>query len=243
MDTNYTTPVIDSLNVYVTPFIIVFGLPGNLLTALIFFRTDLKKHSSSFYLGSLAIADACYLIILLTSVLEFHSQIAIYNADNVVCQLVNYAGSVFSNWSVWLIVAFTSERYIALAYPLHRPVLCTVSKARIITFCLFFAACVANLHIIWVSGVDVQGWCTVRQELIKFSQVVNYFDTLLTSILPTITIMVLNTLIGRIVSRYRENFFAHQMDDESVSVSTRSFENRVNINQNSKNVIKLYIFL
>ncbi|CAB0000261.1 unnamed protein product, partial [Nesidiocoris tenuis] len=60
---------------------------------------------------------------------------------------------VCSFLSVWFIVAFTVERFIAVRYPLKRPSLCTVSKAKIVLVSLSLAASICYTPYIFIVEV------------------------------------------------------------------------------------------
>lgn len=47
--------------------------------------------------------------------------------------------------SVWLVVVFTSERFIAVRYPLHRSVVCTVYRAKIVLSVLITFALIVHI--------------------------------------------------------------------------------------------------
>ncbi len=103
-------------NFYYLALIIVFGMVGNTLNFLVFTRTHLRLRSSSYYLAALALADLGFLLTLLIVWLN-HVGINLFNRQGF-CQAMVYGSSVFSCLSVWLTVAYTFERLIAVQYPL-----------------------------------------------------------------------------------------------------------------------------
>lgn len=111
---------------YYIPLMIAVGLIGNVLSCIVFLTTHLKMRSSSYYLAALAAADFGYLSVLLVVQFSYKGVVEIYNRNGW-CQTFIYISTVCSCLSVWLIVAFTVERFIAVQYPLQRPHICTVS--------------------------------------------------------------------------------------------------------------------
>lgn len=127
------------MNLYFTPFLAVAGTIGNILSVLVFFGTKLKKLSSSYYLAFLAIFDTGFLWCNFIQWMNF-LHINFY-ARNGFCQLFTWLSNACSVLSVWLVVAFTIERFVAVLYPLKRPTLCTVRRARcIICYLVVFNA-------------------------------------------------------------------------------------------------------
>lgn len=115
------------LHTYYVPFIIAVGLLGNFFSCVVFLTTPLKTRSSSYYLAALAMADFGFLLVLLVVHCSFNDVLDLFNKDGW-CQTFVYVSSVCANLSVWFIVAFTVERFIAVQYPLQRPQICTVSR-------------------------------------------------------------------------------------------------------------------
>lgn len=118
----------EKVNLYYTPLLSVTGSVGNIISVFVFFRTRLKKLSSSYYLSALCISDTGFLLVnflLWLSLLDIH----IYN-ENIYCQAFTFLSSFCSALSVWFVVAFTIERFIAVMYPLKRQTMCTVKRAK-----------------------------------------------------------------------------------------------------------------
>lgn len=115
---------------YYTPFLALTGSIGNILSVLVFFKTKLRKLSSSYYLAALGISDTCFLVSLIIPWLTVLN-INIYHED-FTCKLTQFVSTVCSFLSVWFVVAFTVERFIAVLYPLKRQTMCTVKRAKIV---------------------------------------------------------------------------------------------------------------
>lgn len=120
--------LVDVLLFYYTPLLIIVGSIGNILSVMVFFRTRLKKLSSSYYLSALGISDTGFLLCNLFQWLGLFN-INFYNME-VVCQLFTYLSNLCATLSVWFVVAFTVERFIAVLYPLKRQTMCTVRRAK-----------------------------------------------------------------------------------------------------------------
>lgn len=91
------------------------------------------------------------------------------------CHLIVYLTGVSSFLSVWLVLAFTVERFVAVKYPLLRQSVCTVTRAKItIAILVVFAMGIYIPSPIFASistnkGIDV---CTVDPE---WQQVTIYY--------------------------------------------------------------------
>lgn len=133
----------DILTHYYTPTLVLSGSIGNILSVIVFFNTKLRKLSSSYYLAALGISDTCFLLGAFVPWLNYIN-INIYNR-NYYCQFFTYISGLCSFLSVWFVVAFTVERFIAVLYPLRRQTMCTVRRACTVLAGLCLIGCVISL--------------------------------------------------------------------------------------------------
>ena len=185
---------LEFLNLYYVLLLIVVGVVGNLLSFLVFTVTHLKYRSSSYFLAALAVSDLGFLITLFFLWLQ-NIGIDFFNRQGW-CQALIYASSVFSSLSVWLTVAFTVERLIAVQYPLQRPLICTVRRAKITIFVLVLITLSVHVYLMFSAGVnDGRLVCELLPEYHHFMRVVNILDTVLTLVIPLVLIITSNALI------------------------------------------------
>lgn len=100
-----------------TPWVILIGVFGNVVSTKIFLSRAMRRRSASLYLAALSISD---LMVLLTYVLPEwlnkglpfwpgNYRLPIIATDGV-CQTFHFCSYTFRFVSVWIIVAFTCER-------------------------------------------------------------------------------------------------------------------------------------
>lgn len=136
---------------YYTPAIVLTGSVGNILSVLVFFKTKLRKLSSSYYLAALGISDTCFLLLSLVGWLSFID--INLTQDFTCCMLMTFLSGVCSFLSVWFVVAFTVERFIAVLYPLKRQTMCTVRRAKMVLCGLTVAGVIINTPLIYLADV------------------------------------------------------------------------------------------
>lgn len=149
------------LNDYYTPLVAVTGSIGNILSIVVFFRTKLRKLSSSYYLAALGVSDTVFLLINFLSWLPYGGE---FQSNDFGCKLLTFLGGASSVLSAWMVVAFTIERFIAVLYPLRRQTMCTVRRAKLIILGLFIAGLIDCSPLLYFFG-DVNGMCYFKAEL------------------------------------------------------------------------------
>ncbi|XP_013104405.1 uncharacterized protein LOC106084961 [Stomoxys calcitrans] len=190
---------------YYVPIIVGTGSLGNILSVFVFFRTKLRKLSSSFYLAALAVSDTCFLFGLFAQWLNF-VDVHIYNREYF-CQFFTFFSSLACFCSVWFVVAFTVERFIAVMYPLKRQTMCTVRRAKMVLLGLTLLGC---LHCapFWIYSTPVYSSklemtiCDIKNEYKDYITLLNYWDTVVVFAVPFTTIAILNTFTGCTVWKF-----------------------------------------
>nr|XP_012224266.1 PREDICTED: uncharacterized protein LOC105673310 [Linepithema humile] len=134
--------IVDGINTFLNfgkyglPIFIILGLLGNCLSAIVLFRKKMRSFSSNLYLGVLTISDIVYLTTLLIQWLELMDIKPKENDLFWFKIFMNFLSFISEFLSVWLIVAFTIERYIVTKYPLLRRSWCTVKRAKFVVITL-----------------------------------------------------------------------------------------------------------
>lgn len=195
---------IEVLQLYYTPILVFFGIFGNTISVYVFFRTKLKKHSSSFYLAALGISDSIFLVCLYANWLNMF-QINLYHKP-VLCHVLIYSSAVCSFMSVWLVAAFTIERFIAVKYPLLRASICTTRRAKLAILVLTMLAMLFNFPLIIFTDVAQvtenntnMTVCKNDAEWNAYSAVFHVIDAVVTILIPMFVITVLNASISRTI--------------------------------------------
>ncbi|XP_076623116.1 cysteinyl leukotriene receptor 2-like [Colletes latitarsis] len=193
---------------YYTPILVYFGSLGNCLSVIVFFGTKLCQYSSSIYLGALAISDTGFLASVFVVWLNM-LEVGLFNRPGF-CQFFIYLTTLCSFTSVWLVVAFTIERFIAVQYPFYRRSMCTVARAKVMVAALTGLAMILCSPVLWFSAPrfehNEKGNVTecghLAEGLESWAAVYNVIDTVLTFAIPFVVIVILNVLIARAIYRH-----------------------------------------
>ncbi|CAK9296479.1 unnamed protein product [Gordionus sp. m RMFG-2023] len=135
------------------PIILAIGIPGNLCTLVILSRNHMKS-STNFYLASLAFSDMFYLL--------FHFLLSFQHYDKIRGNYwyIKYLiggyplTDIFSNASVWIVVSFTTERFIVIGNPIKGKIFCTLKRAKYVVLVVFLISIVGTIPTFFERKVD-----------------------------------------------------------------------------------------
>ncbi|KAA0203802.1 hypothetical protein HAZT_HAZT002206 [Hyalella azteca] len=186
------------------PLLIAAGITGNGMSVWVLLVSPLRGLSSSFYLSALCASDSGFLFCLFFVWLKGMGT-DLYN-QNGWCQGITYVCHVTTFLSVWLVVAFTTERFVAVCFPFLRPIVCTVRRAKTVILVIIAVAMTLYFYLLATAGiVTISGssYCTLVGTYEAVGHVMNHVDTVLTMLVPLVIIVTLNVKIVRCV-RYVE---------------------------------------
>lgn len=240
------TMVVWYMHLYLTPVVVFIGLIGNCLSFVVFMCTRQRHLSSSVYLAALALVDSSFLLQLLTTWLVY-VRIFLFHRQGW-CQIFIYISYVSSFLSVWLVVAFTVERFIACSYPLRRNSMCTTGRAKVVTVSLSVFAIVVYSYGAWTSGTIFNGRHTECICLPRFQGLVMIFsniDTFITLVVPVLAIIIMNVKIvykliylddkRKAMTQYSHRSDSGRVVNQSSTREQRGHENRPEAGHSSRN--------
>lgn len=195
---------------FTTPGIITIGCIGNLISLKVFTSKVMRRLSASLYLAALSVSD---LMVLLIHVLLVwlnkglprwpgEHRVVLMNMNGL-CHSFLFFSYTFRLASVWLIVIFTIERFIAVCRPLHRKRLCTKPFARKLILTVFIFGAALSIYKpllsgVYIHGVDQEPVCTRNPNYDHVSFVLDsLYGAIILTIVPFIVIASLNICILR----------------------------------------------
>ena len=203
---------------YFTPFILVIGICGNILSLSVFLSKNMRKMSASVYLASLSTADISTLLFyvfiewLRRGLIHISPESKINFLEiNGICHILLYLSYVSRLMSAWLIVSFTIERYIGVCHPFKRRDTSPKGTLRIVVSLLIICS-VLVLYKPFLSGshtIRNRTACASRPEFRNVSFILDSIFAVMITLIPFLIISVLNFLIIRkLIMRnrgYKEN--------------------------------------
>jgi len=116
------------------------------------------------------------------------------------CKSEKFSFYTASDAAIWILVAFTVDRLIAVTLPLVKHVICTARRALAVCLVIVLVAVTKNLHVFWTRGVEVKG---DRVRVCGRPEPYRYFEQhvrpslafVLVSVVPFSVITISNCLI------------------------------------------------
>ena len=194
------------LQLYVPPVLLILGSVGNVLSLVILVRPDMRKYSAYVYLAVLAAADTLVLYVgLMRMWLGEVTGRDMRDATDWTCRIVTLVGYTVSDYSGWLIIAVTLERYVAVCHPLATSSFGVTQRVKtVMTLAGLFAVLTAvNAHSLWTVrlyevpfGNETFYICAGAENYTTLiNDVWPWVDAAIYSFVPFLVILVLNTRI------------------------------------------------
>ena len=190
---------------YVWPLLCVTGLVGNTLVLLVLKREGLLRTSANVYLTAMAIGDNLVLIIASVAAYPFFTWGFMLGDTSIwACRVILPAHYTLLNASIWVIVAFTAERCVAVRCPLLKLRLCTPNKAGLCCVALLVVAVVKNIDLFFLLDLTTNPMGDVVCRVRKRYYTIYYrpwINLVLIIVLPLCIVLVGNYAIIRKLRR------------------------------------------
>lgn len=214
----YSQVSIYSIRVLV-PILFVFGVCGNVLSFIILKKA--QQTSTNFYLMFVAMSDT-FVVIILSSVLFLASIANINLVSTFNCLILEGIFIYTAYLSSWSLVAVTTDRFIAVYFPLKAKIYCTRKRSKMICFLFlvffFFSTSIVLFGLEKSSKTRRIGStvlnCRGRTIILDFiyTRISKVFDIIMYSALPATLLLFFNTgIILKVTCENKVGPTAHTM--------------------------------
>lgn len=202
---NFTTYRQDQwVRVYVPPVILGIGTLGNIVSFVVLMSPHMRKTSTYTYLAVLCLADTVVLYIGLLR--SWHGHLTgrdVIHYNRWACKVVTWLSYSASVYSVWLLVAVTVERYIAVVHSMHAQVMNSLGRACRVVVGLLILLLAVHAHLLYSMDLKLVTYLNVTeprclpvpQAEVFISKYWHWVDACLYSLLPSLVMLVLNSVI------------------------------------------------
>jgi len=211
---------------YLTAPILIIGLLGNILSFLVATRQHNRQRPYSICIAMLAVADtAAILIGQLQGWLLHHfyqSQMTV-----LLCSELYFSHVSMGNWSAWIVVIITYERFMHVCKPSLSGQWCTV-RATYITLAVTLLVCLLkNSHYFKVmqcySSLDNEiAICLMNISNMTSEIVLNVFELLFNSVLPFGCVIGFNVRTIIVLCRHERSLSKSQTSIDESSTARKN---------------------
>ena len=213
------TPIYFKAVVYISLPLVVIGVILNVVSVIVLGLDKTMKHTTSFLLQMLAVADCAVLasclfsiianeIITFTDWLPFADKWRYFYFAFALKYVLPFV-DITLNAAVWLVVIVTGERYVAVRWPLEVPRYITMRRVRFTVGVTWFVSFALYVVIFFkreiISVREGNTFCYIGLPTLYFAQIDNYrtiVRSIMTFILPLFLLSFFNV---RIINALRKS--------------------------------------
>lgn len=89
------------------------------------------------------------------------------NIHPITCKIEKFFFYSAADVSVWTLVIFTLDRYVAVCHPLRKKAVCTAHRARYFSSVVIMVAVAKNAHVFWTRGIQYKMDKVTKQLFIR----------------------------------------------------------------------------
>jgi hypothetical protein len=164
----------------------------------------------------------------------------------IIISIIYFSFFFFSSSSVWITVAMTFERYIAVSQPLRASQICTIKRARYMLLLVFSIFFLINAHFLWTFHLSPTILhCIPLNDQSLFIRYFTWIDSFKYSFCPFTLLITLNILIiksllnARNTNKYLQQEIPHDNPYHSHKASySISFSSTSTTNNSGNTLIK-----
>jgi hypothetical protein len=223
---------------------LILGLMGNILTLIVLLEKRMRRASTTQYLAALTLFDSLYLIG------SFINNIQLNYPNTKESNLIPFFNLLFlpltdfsGNTSAYLILMFTIERYLAVAYPLKSRYWCHPSRARKIIGITIFFCFLFTFPTFLESKIEIRWETTVNRTVVELTEtniyphyytfVYFWFISVTFQIIPLTLLIILNSILMKYIHK--------SMTSKKQCTSFETTQEITTANNNDKNKKKNFI--
>lgn len=225
---------------------LTLGLIGNILTLIVLMEKRMRRASTTQYLAALTLFDSLYLIG------SFINNIQLNYPNTKQSNLIPFLNLLFTpltdfsgNTSPCLILMFTIERYLAVAYPLKSRYWCHSSRARkIIGFTILF--CFIFTFPTFLESKIVFKWDSSMNRTVPeladtniypdiYPLIYFWFISITFQIIPITLLIILNSILMKYI--HKSMMSKKHTNSSLKNQDNNRNNNRIETNNENKNLI------
>ena len=216
----YTTfKVATFLTTYWFPLLVPIGLVGNTLSFLVMIKPNNRKMSTCIYMAGISVNDNLMMILGLHNWLV--SAMKVHEFKPLECTFSSYAVLLCLQNSTFLVLAMTSDKYIAIKWPHRAAIYSTSRRATMTVIGVYAAVIIYNIPHVFMSKLkgDVCVAYSAGGVIAKFY---SWLSFVVNAIIPFTLLLYMNYVIIKKVQNSRKMFGNIESNEQSVVYKCQS---------------------
>ena len=211
---------------YWSPITFCIGLVGNIFVILVLMCSSSPKTrhtTTAIYLTIMAFADLAFLIIgIVPEWLEACDFILVKEIHPVACKLEKFLFYTFGDIAIWIMCAFTFDRFIAVCFPFKKQHICVPKYAKVTALMITLVSAGKNMHVFWTRGPEyvsdeLQTNCGRPEPFTNFERYVRpWLAFALVNLIPFVIVITCNIFIIRTLIRAHRRMATVSTADSSL---------------------------
>ena len=211
---NMSYKITKAIQKFAQPATAVVGVFGNTISMLVVFQHNNRQTSFGIYLGMLAVSDTLALCISTAYWLSrLLSQSPLRDID---CQIIGWLMNSIQMFGSCLILGLTSDRLIAVRFPLKAAAWCDAKRARIVFGVIFVVVLIVNTPFAVYNHVESCNICAMGTPGSMVSFVYPWVTVCVGLVIPFVLLVSMNVAIAMgIRNRLRHSKYTPNVRSEN----------------------------
>ena len=191
---NMSDKIAKAIQKIAQPTTAVVGVFGNTISMLVMFQPNNRQTSFGIYLGMLAVSDTLALCISTAYWLSrLLSQSPLRDID---CQMIGWMMNSIQMFGTCLILGLTSDRLIAVRFPLKAAAWCDAKRARVVCGVIFVVVLIVNTPFAVYNHVENCNICAMGTPGSMVSLVYSWVSVCVGLVIPFVLLVTMNAVIA-----------------------------------------------
>ena len=178
---------------FVKPITAIVGVVGNTISILVMFQRNNRNTSLGIYLGILAVSDT---LVLCVSTAYWSLYVSSTPLRDIDCQIRGWLSNSLQMFGFCIILGLTSDRLIAVRFPLKAAVWCVAKRAKLICGSTFGVVWLLNAPFAVYNHVESCNICSMGTPGSVVSFVYPWVSVCVGLVIPFVLLVSMNVAIA-----------------------------------------------
>ena len=239
-----TFKVATFLTTYWFPVLVPVGLVGNALSFLVMIKPNNRKLSTCIYMAGISVNDNMMMFLGLHNWLV--SAMKVHEFKPLECTFSSYAVLLCLQNSTFLVLAMTSDKYIAIKWPHRAAIYSTSRRAAMTVIGVYTAVIIYNIPHVFMSKLkgDV---CVAYSDGGAITKFYSWLSFVVNAIIPFTLLLYMNYVIIKKVQNSGKMFGNIESNEQSVVYKRQSdssaSQKRQRAMKNTENQLTIMLLL